>query len=99
MIAAVLVQHVILDEGQVARDARAHLRDLFLGQRERGVADEVLVVEQHGDDVLVARHEPDRRLAVDAGLTEDGIVLAHAREDVVRPRPELVAVEVVLAGR
>ena len=52
---------------------------LLLGQGEPGVADEALVVEQHRGDVVVARDEPDHRLAVDPGLAEDRIVLAHLR--------------------
>ena len=72
-------------------------RQLLRRQREPRVADEALVVEQHRLRVVVARHEPDRRLAVDPGLAEDGVVLAHLREGRVRVGAERVAVEVVLA--
>ena len=52
----------------------------------------VAVLVQH----VVARDEPERSLAVDPGLAEDGIALAHLRERRVRVGSEAVAVEVVL---
>ena len=66
-------------------------------QRAARVADEALVVEQDSGDVVVPRDEPDRRLAVDAGLAQNRIVLAHLREDARRIGAELGAIEVVLA--
>ena len=95
VVVAVAVQHVVLDR---RRDAgRRHGVELLGGEREPVVADEALVVEQDGGHVFVPRHEPDLRLAVEAGLAEHRIVLAHLREDAVGVGPELGAVEVVLA--
>ena len=57
--------------------------------REPGIADEALVVEEHRGHVVVSRDEPDRSLAVEAGLAQDGILVAHLREDAGRIRAEL----------
>lgn len=72
--------------------------ELLRRQHERGVEDEALVVGEERDDVVVAGDEPDRRLAVEAGLEMDRIVLAHARVGLVCGRPERRAVEVVPRG-
>src|SRR5579884_685796 len=96
MVVTVAVEHVAVDEGDELRDLAA---EPFRRQREPRIADEALVVEQHRLRVLVARHEPDRRLAVDPRLAEHRILLAHPRESRVRVGAEGVAVEVVLAGR
>ena len=70
----------------------------FLGrERELGVEHEALVVEEHRHRVLVPGHEPDGRRPVEAGLLEDGVLLAHRRVRLVRRLAELVRVEVVLA--
>ena len=97
VVVAVAVEHVVLDQ----LEGRQHrLRgQLLLGQREPLVADETLVVEQHRGGVLVSGDEPDHALAVDAGLADDGIMLAHLREDPLRIGAELRPVQVVLALR
>ena len=84
---------------EVVGHRRAHLREIVLAQRERRVAHEALVVHEHRDDVLVAGEEPDRRLAVDPGLQQHRILLAHPRVDLEAPGAELLAVEVVLLRR
>ena len=94
MVVAVAVEHVAVDEGE----ERRRLTTLLRRQREPGIADEALVVEQHRSGVLVAGHPPDRRLAVEAGLAEDGVVRPHLREGGVRVGEEVGAVEVVLAA-
>ena len=94
VILAVAVQHVVLDHLEAGR--RRLLRELLWRQREPRIADEPLVVEQHGGDVVVPRHEPDHRLAVDARLAEDRVVGPHRGEDRVRVRAERRPVEVVL---
>jgi hypothetical protein len=55
--------------------------------------------EEDRGDVVVTRDEPDRSLAVDAGLADNRVVLAHLREDAGRIRAQLGAIEVVLALR
>src|SRR5204863_6578031 len=96
VVVAVLVQHVVFDEREgLGHPARRRL-ELCRVESERRIAYEALVVEQHAHDVVMPRDEPDRRLAVDAGLAEDGIALAHLREGLVRSCAEPVAIEVVL---
>ena len=87
VVVAVPVEHVVLDQLEGRRQRLA--AELLLGQREPRVADEALVVEQHAGGVLVPGDEPDHRLAVDPRLAEDGVVLAHLREDAVRIGAEL----------
>ncbi len=96
MVVTVAVEHVAVDVGKEL----GKLGGERLGREgEPRIADEALVVEQHRLSVVVAGHPPNRRLAVDPGLAEDGVVLAHAREGRVRLRAKGVAVQVVLAGR
>ena len=97
VVVAVAVEHVAVDE----LEGRQHrLRgQLVLRQREPLVADEALVVEQHRGGVLVAGDEPDHALAVDAGLADDRVMLAHLREDALRIGAKLRPVQVVLALR
>ena len=97
MVVAVAVEHVGVDRRHGRR--RGLRRKLLLREREARIAHEALVVEQDRGDVLVPGDEPDHRLAVDAGLAEDRIVLAHARERGVGVAAELVPVEVVLPRR
>ena len=94
VIVAVSVQHVVLERLHGGRGSA--LRELFRGQSEARIAHEALVVEKNGGDVVVARHEPDHRLAVDSRLAEDGVVRPHRGEDRVRIRAEGRSVEVVL---
>ena len=96
MILAVAVQHVVVDRLE-RRWRRRHRFELLGREREAVVADEALVVDEYRRDVFVACDEPDHRLAVESRLAENGIVLAHGREDRVRVRPELGAVELVFA--
>ena len=72
-------------------------RELLLRQGEPGIADEALVVQQHGGDVVVARDEPDQRLAVEARAgAETGSCSRICAKTRVRVGSELRAVEVVL---
>ena len=98
MIVPVTIEHVAVDEGDRIREARRPLGEQLRRKRQPRVADEALVVEQHRLRVLVAGHPPDRRLAVEAGLAEDGVVLPHLREGGVRVGEEVLAVEVVLGA-
>jgi len=98
VVGAVTVEHVAVDERDRVGKARCELGEHLRRQRQARVTDEALVVEQHGLRVLVAGHPPDRRLAVEAGLAEDGVVLPHLREGGVRVGEEVLAVEVVLAA-
>jgi len=50
-------------------------------QRMVWVANEMRLVAQQALDVVVASQEPDRGMAVEAGLAKDRVVLAHAGED------------------
>ena len=90
VVVAVAVEHVAVDERDRLRQARRPLGELLRRKREPRVADEALVVEQHRLGVLVARHAPDRRLAVEAGLAEDRVVLPHLRERRVRVGEEVL---------
>jgi hypothetical protein len=80
-------------------ECRVALLERLGAQRVARVAHEVLVVEEDRGDVVVTRDEPDRSLAVDAGLADNRVVLAHLREDAGRIRAQLGAIEVVLALR
>ena len=96
MVVAVAVQHVVLDRLQPRR-AQLLRFDLRRRQREPRITDEPLVVEENRGDVVVLRDEPDRRLAVEAGLVQDRLALADLREDGVGIGAELGGIEVVLA--
>ena len=97
MVVAVAIEHVVVDRLQ--RRGQLLRGELLLRQREPGIADEALVVQQDGGDVVVARDEPDQRLAVEARLAQNGVVLAHLPEGALRIGSELRAVEVVLPLR
>ena len=86
VVIAVAVEHVVLD--QVER-RRCRVRgQLLLGQRVPRVAHEALIVEKIAAASSWRGDEPDQRLAVDAGLAEDGVA-PHPRERLLRIGAEL----------
>ncbi len=97
MILAVLCEEVLIHAfvGCNLGDVRFELG----GRKcELRVEDEALVVGEQRDDVVVARDEPDRRLAVEPGLQVHGTLLPHACVRLVGRHPELVAVQVVASS-
>jgi hypothetical protein len=101
-VVALEIEPLGIRKTRVSRFAEPRLlqfSELVGCQTQRGVENEVLVVEEHGHDVVIAGDEPGRCLAVEAGLPVDRGLLAHASVRLVRRRAELVAVQVVLLRR
>jgi hypothetical protein len=80
------------------RARRLPLLELLGGQRKCGIENQSLVVEQGGDDVVIAGEERDRRFPVETGLQQHRVLLPPEGVGRVCGRPKLRAVEVVLPG-